>query len=90
MFLFIYLFKARARITPGLRKILPMGGVVLSFPPSSFDNFYQNRTENTPTSTTKQSGPGWEGVPGNHKTQKIYVKQKIGNMKIYKNVNANN
>ena len=25
---------------PGLRKGLPMGGVILSFPPSSFDNFY--------------------------------------------------
>ena len=59
--------KARARIPPGLRKGLPMGGVVLSFPPSSFDNFYQNRTKMGPKSITNGTnlGQGGEGATEN-------------------------
>ena len=61
----LFSFKARARIPPGLRKGLPMGGVVLSFRPSSFDNFYQNRTNMGPTSTTNGTNmaQGGQGVP---------------------------
>ena len=75
-----YLFKARARIPSGLRKGLPMGGVVLSLSPSSFDNFYQNRTKMGPKSTTNGSNlaQGGQGVPEN---QQMYEKVK-------KNVNA--
>ena len=36
-------------------KVLLKGGVVLSFPPSSFDNGYQHRTNMAPTSTNNET-----------------------------------
>ena len=51
--MYIYIFAAPALIPPGLTKALPTGGVVLSFPPSSFDSFYQNRSKMLAKSTTK-------------------------------------
>ena len=50
-----------------LGKGLRMRGVVLSFPPSSFDNFYENRTKHVTNIEHKwdQSGPrgGGKGYP---------------------------
>ena len=39
LLLLLLLFKAQARIPPGLRKVLPKGGVVFSFSRSSFRCF---------------------------------------------------
>ena len=63
-------FEARAHIPPGNRKGLPMGGVVLSSPPASFDNFYQNRTKMQPITTTNVTNlaqGGGERVPENQR-----------------------
>ena len=59
-------FKVLARIPLGLRKVLPKGGVVLSFLPSSFDNFYQHRTKKASKSIniwTKLAPGGLQEVP---------------------------
>ena len=48
------------------RQVLLKGGVVLSFPPSSFDNVYQHRTNMAPTSTrngTSLAQGGGKGYP---------------------------
>ena len=69
-------FKALARIPPGLGKVLPKDGVVLSFPPSSFDSLYQNMT---PTSTTNENNlaqVGGGGVPENRQKYKKVKKRK--------------
>ena len=56
--MFSFLFKALARIPPGLKKLLPKGGVVFSFPFSAFDNLYQNRIKMTLKSTNLAQGGG--------------------------------
>ena len=71
-----YIFKALAHMAQGLRKVWPKGGVVLSFPPSSFDNFYQNGTNID--QQWDQFGPG-----GRRGTRKSTKYEKI-------NVDANN
>ena len=64
--------KVRAHIPPGLRKGLPMGGVVLSFPLSSFDNFYQDRTKMGSKSTTDGTNLAQGGARGTRKSTKIW------------------
>ena len=45
-------FKALARIPPGLRKVSLKGGVVLTFPPSSFDNLCPDPVARASTNRT--------------------------------------
>ena len=51
-------------------------GSVLSFPPSSFNNFYQNRTKMGPTSTTNGTNLAQGGGEGATENQPKYKKQK--------------
>ena len=67
-FIFIYLFKARTHIPSGIRKGLPMGVVVLSFPSSSCDNFYQNRAKMGPI--CPGGGKGYPKINKNMKNKK--------------------
>ena len=69
--IYIYtLFKALASIPPGLKKVLPKGGVVLSFPPSSFDNSYQNLTNIAPKSIKNMTNLAQGGGKGYQKISK--------------------
>jgi hypothetical protein len=74
--------KELAHIPPGLRKVLPKGGVVLSFPPSSFDNYYQNRPKMVPESITNGTnlaqgeGKGYPKINKNMKSKKTNVNAK--------------